>query len=50
MEEKFVRMCEGLYYGVETRVAMNATKSRWFDVARGLGKGDRCLYFYLIFI
>ena len=32
VEEKFVKVCEGLYSGVETKVVMNGAKSRWFDV------------------
>ena len=32
VEEKFVKVWEGLYSGVETRVVMNVTKSRWFGV------------------
>ena len=30
---------EGLYSGVETRVVINGTKSRWFGVERGLKQG-----------
>ena len=32
VEEKLVRICEGLYSGVETRVVLNGGKSRWFAV------------------
>ena len=34
-EEKFVKVCEGLYSEVKTRVVMNGAKSRWFGVERG---------------
>ena len=37
--EKFVKVCEGLYSGVETRVVKNRAKSRWFGVERGLRQG-----------
>ena len=37
--EKFVKVCEGLYNGMETRVVMNGAKSRWFGVERGLRQG-----------
>ena len=39
VEEKFVKVCEGLYSGVETRVVMNGAKSRWFGVERGHRQG-----------
>ena len=39
VEEKFVKVCEGLYSGVETRVVMKGTKSRWFGVERDLRQG-----------
>ena len=39
VEEKFVRVCEGLYNGVETRMVLNGGKSRWFVVERGLRQG-----------
>ena len=32
VEEKFVKVCEGLYSGAETRVVMNGAKSRRFGV------------------
>ena len=35
VEEKFVKVCEGLYSGVETRVVMNRAKSKRFGVERG---------------
>ena len=48
VEEKFVKVCEGLYRGVETSVVMNGVKSfvlRWV-----LGKDALYLHFCLIFI
>ena len=39
LEEKFVKVCEGLHSGVEMRVVMNRVKSRWFGVERGLRQG-----------
>ena len=36
VEEEFVKVCEGLYSGVEMRVVMNRAKSRWFGVERDL--------------
>ena len=39
VEEKFVKVCEGLYSGVETRGVMNGAKSRWFGVERDLRRG-----------
>ena len=39
VEEKFVKVCEGLYNGVETRVVINGAKSRWFGIQRCLGQG-----------
>ena len=36
VEEKFIKVCEGLYSGVDTRVIMNGVKSRWFGVERSL--------------
>ena len=47
VDEKFVKVCEGLYSGVETRDVMNGMKSRWFGV---LGMASLCVHFYLIFI
>ena len=38
VEENFVRVCEGLYTGVEMRVLLNGEKS-WFVVERGLRQG-----------
>ena len=32
VDKKFVKVCEGLYSGVETRDVMNGVKSRWFGV------------------
>ena len=37
--EKFVKVCEGLYRGVETRVVMNGVKSRWLCIEMGLRQG-----------
>ena len=34
-----LKVCEGLYSGVEMRVVMNRAKSRRFGVARGLRQG-----------
>ena len=34
VEEKFVRVCEELHSGVETKVLLNGGKSRWFAVER----------------
>ena len=45
---EFVRVCEGLYSGVETRVVLNGGKSRWFVVERGLRQGCPCHHSYLI--
>ena len=39
VEEEFVKVCEGLYSGLEMRVVMNRAKSRWFGVERGLRQG-----------
>ena len=39
VEEKFVKVCEGLYSGVETRVVMKGGKARWLGVERGLRQG-----------
>ena len=39
VEEKFVKVYEGLYSGVETRVVMNGVKSRWFGVEMSLRQG-----------
>ena len=39
VEEKFVRVCEGLDSGVEMRVVLNGGKSRWFAVESGLRQG-----------
>ena len=39
VEEKFARVCKGLYSGVETRVVLNGRKSRWFAVEWGLRQG-----------
>ena len=39
VEEEFVKVCEWLYSGVETRVVMNGAKSRWFGIERGLRQG-----------
>ena len=36
VEEKFVKVCEELRSGVETRVVMNGAKSRWFGGESGL--------------
>ena len=35
VEEKFVKVYEELYSGVEMRVVLNGAKSRWFGVERG---------------
>ena len=48
VEEKFVRICEGLYSGVETRVVLNGGKSRWFAVERRHRQG--CPLSPLLFI
>ena len=48
VEEKFVKVCEGLYSGVETRVVMTGAKSRWFGVERGQARVffiSNCLIF-----
>ena len=50
VEEKYVKVCEGLYSGKKTRIVMNGEKSRWFGVERGLRLGCPCLHFCLIFI
>ena len=34
-----MRVCEGLYNGVETRVVLNGGNLRWFVVERGLRQG-----------
>ena len=47
VEEKLVRVCEGLYSGVEMRVVLNGGKSRWFVVERGIGKKVPCRHSYL---
>ena len=39
VEEKLVRVYEGLYSGVPRRVVLNGGKSRWFAVERGLRQG-----------
>ena len=39
VEEKLVKVCEGLYKIVEMRAVMNGAKSRWFVVERGLRQG-----------
>ena len=39
VEEKFFKVCEGLFSGVEMRVLMNRAKSRWFGVERGFRQG-----------
>ena len=39
VEELFVRVCEGLYNGVEMRVVLNGGKPRWFAVERRLRQG-----------
>ena len=36
---KFVRVCERLYSGVETRVVLNGGKSRWYALKSGLRQG-----------
>ena len=36
VEEKLVRVCEGLHDGVETRVILDGAHSRWFTVETGL--------------
>ena len=46
--EKFVRVCEGLYSGKETRVVLNGGMSRWFAGERGLRQG--CPLLPLLFI
>ena len=48
VEEKLVRVCEGLYNGMETRVVLNGGKSRRFAVERGLGKDAPCCHSYLL--
>ena len=47
VDEKFVRVCEGLYSRVETKVVLNGGKSRWFVVDRGLRQG--CSLLLLLF-
>ena len=39
VEEKFVRVCNGLYRGMERRVVLNGGKSSWFAVERRLRQG-----------
>ena len=39
VEDKFVKVREGLYSGVEMRVVMNGAKSKWFGVERDLRQG-----------
>ena len=39
IEDKFVRICRGLYEGVEASVVLESGKSRWFPVETGLRQG-----------
>ena len=39
VEDKFVRVCKGLYSGMEMRVVLNGGESRWFAVERRLRQG-----------
>ena len=50
VEVKLVKVCIGLYSGVEIRVVMNGAKSRLFGVERVLGMDALCLHFCSIFI
>ena len=43
-----MRVCEGLYSGMETRVVLNGGKSRWFAVERSLGNDALCCHTYLV--
>ena len=50
VEEKFVKLCEGLYSGGETRIVMNGAKPRGLVLRGALGKVILFLHFCLIFI
>ena len=39
VEEKFVRICRGLYKGIEASVVLEGEQSRWFLVETGLRQG-----------
>ena len=39
VEEKFVRVCKGLYKGTEASVVLEGRQSRWFPVKTGLRQG-----------
>ena len=39
VEEKFVRICRGLYKGIEASVVLEGEQSRWFPVETGLRQG-----------
>ena len=36
VEEKFVRVCEVLYNGVEARIVSEGGQLRWFEIESGL--------------
>ena len=38
-QEEFMKVCEGLYSGMEMMVVLNGGESRWFAVEIGLRKG-----------
>ena len=50
VEEKYARVCEGLYNEGKMRVAMNGAKSKRFRVERGFRQGCLCLHLCLIFL
>ena len=39
VEESFVRLCKGLYEGVQASVQVDGQQSRWFRVEEGLRQG-----------
>ena len=51
VEEKFVRICKGLYKGTEASVVLEGRQSRWFPVKAGLRQGcPLSLLLYSIYI
>ena len=50
VKKKFVRLFDGLYGGVETRIVMNWVKSSGLVLKVVIGKDALCLHFCLIFI
>jgi len=39
LPQKFVRVCQSLYEGVEASIVLDGEQSRWFQVEKGLRQG-----------